>query len=146
VIKKLILKGNITKTGKNAFSDCDNISSVTFENFAMKHDMKNFPDVGDMIERVLKGYRHWDIWKFTDWFSRQIPRMLQEIKQNKSFPPSEYSSINPEEWHKNVERMIFCLSEMTKTSYKNHTKMKAYRKKMKEEGFALLCNNFENLG
>ena len=143
-IKQIIFKGNISKKGVYAFSGCENLTSVTFEDCSVPH----FPDgnlnVKDIIDRALQGYTHVDLWNINSWFSLQVMRMLQEFRRKSAGIPM---GMSPQDWYSIIERMIFCFSEMTKPfgTIKENKEMKEYRERMKKEGFELFCKYFGNL-
>ena len=134
MIRKVVFKGNISMKGDRVFNRPYHLISVTFENCTVPHFSEKTCNINDIIERVFHGYIHGDShWYFNKWFSWQIPRMLKQISM------SEHNK-------QTIDRMAFCLSEMKPPSgTEDSKKMKKYREKMKNEGFALLCENFEKL-
>jgi len=134
MIRKIVFKGNIAIQHEKAFYKPYHLSSVTFENSAVPHFSKRPLNVNDIIDRVFHGYTFIDYWDFDRWFSWQIPRMLKQTGISRS--------------KKQIfDRMIFCFSEMTRPYDKeDNKKMKAYREKMKNEGFELLSKHFREIG
>jgi hypothetical protein len=95
-IRKIILKGNITKNEISAFGDCKNLKSVTFEN----------PYVVERIDWATQGYSKGVLYNVDSWFCGIIPQILREYRRM-----SPEFGIGTEGWETVIDRMIFCFME-----------------------------------
>jgi hypothetical protein len=173
-IKKIVFKGNISKKCVYVFSNCENLTSVTFDGCTVPHlpfgslNAKksiqrddfyrgtNFEfsinsniiyhslNAKDIIDRALQGYTLGDIWNIRSWFPLQMTRMLQEYKQKSACCLPV--GMSRQEWNAILERMIFCFSEIGQPfSPIEKIKKRAYLEKMKNEGLELFSKYFWHL-
>ena len=142
-IKSIVFRG-VGKRGIYMFSECSNLASVTFDDCNILGGNNEFRSARDIIDRAFHGYTLGDVRNMNRWFAEQAPRMLREFKRRSS--ESVPDGLSHEEWDAILARMIFCFSEMhPPLATADDDEKKAYREKMKKEGFELFCRYYNYL-
>jgi hypothetical protein len=107
IITKIVFKGSIKKTSLSAFSDCKNLSSVTFER-------NNDSYLHYIIDSAIQGFGRNDVENIKSWFLEIMPRLLRDFKRRAGgniSPVFSEDGTAESEWIAIIDRMIFCFSE-----------------------------------
>ena len=60
------------------------------------------------IQRFKRGYSDCDVWNIRDWFLLNMPKLLDEMREDCHGYPA---NMTPEEWDDVLRQMAFCFRE-----------------------------------
>jgi hypothetical protein len=144
---------NITKTGDSIFSDCENLSSITFKALSGKGSQGWIETI---LQRAIQGYSTVDWWNVDSWFTGIIVPILTDLRRKGDGAPGiplydengksvGSKRLSGEEWDAILERMIFCFKEMNNCSMENEYLEECEKVGITNEAFELFNKYFWNL-